>query len=225
MPYKRKYRKKKYSRRRPRKKFRRPRRRGAIRYMKLNTQLIPDQTYVKLVYHDIIQEDSQPSNTHLFRLNSIFDPDFTGVGGQPLGVDQWRNFYTDYQCTGSSIKVTVLNASSSQNSVVAVFPSSVSTINPISDAIEQPYSRYKWVGVNTGMNRAVIKNYMSVKRLEARSTDSINYAADFNANPTITKFWHIAFASADGVANVQLTLDVRMVFYCKLFRRRQLTAS
>lgn len=40
---------------------------------------------------------------HLFNLNSIFDPDQTGTGHQPLGHDEWANFYKRYQVIGAKI--------------------------------------------------------------------------------------------------------------------------
>ncbi len=224
MPYKRKYRKRKSSRRRPRKRFRRRRRGSRITYSKISTITQPDQTYVKFRYHDILNEGGIQGATHVFRMNSLFDPDLTGIGEQPMGFDQWKQFYTNYQVLGSSIKVIALNASLN-NAVVCVFPSNVSTPVDISDSIEQPYAKYKWIGNQNGMNRATIKHYMSVRKMEARSTDSINFAANINANPSSTKFWHIAFASNDGVQTVNLDLDVTLTFYTKLFRRSQLVAS
>lgn len=35
-------------------------------------------------------------NFQQFRLNSAFDPDYTGTGHQPMGYDQWAGFYNHY---------------------------------------------------------------------------------------------------------------------------------
>jgi len=42
---------------------------------------------------------------YTFRLNSIFDPDFSGVGHQPLAHDQWQLFYNHYVVTRCSWEV------------------------------------------------------------------------------------------------------------------------
>lgn len=36
------------------------------------------------------------TSTAVIRLNSLFDPDQTGVGHQPRGYDQWKLFYLNY---------------------------------------------------------------------------------------------------------------------------------
>lgn len=44
--------------------------------------------------------------SHIFRANSIFDPDFTGSGGQPYGHDQYQAIYTSYRVLKSTIRCT-----------------------------------------------------------------------------------------------------------------------
>lgn len=38
-----------------------------------------------------------------FRLNSLFDPDFTGTGAQPTGFDQWMALYDRYRVLATEI--------------------------------------------------------------------------------------------------------------------------
>lgn len=42
---------------------------------------------------------------HTFRLNSVYDPDHTGVGGQPNGFDTWNTIYNRYAVIGASYTV------------------------------------------------------------------------------------------------------------------------
>jgi hypothetical protein len=59
---------------------------------------------VKLTYADTFNYSITPSGggaRQIFRANSIFDPDYTGVGHQPLFRDMWAsqyNFYTVLAC-------------------------------------------------------------------------------------------------------------------------------
>ncbi len=46
----------------------------------------------------------------VFRANSLYDPDFTGVGHQPLGFDQLAVLYNHYVVNSARIKVQVHSA-------------------------------------------------------------------------------------------------------------------
>lgn len=47
----------------------------------------------------------------VFRANSVYDPDYTGVGGQPYGHDQWASIYSAYCVVRSRIKITACPSS------------------------------------------------------------------------------------------------------------------
>jgi len=68
----------------------------------------PQQMKVRLRYVDeyIMTSTAGSTVTQTFRMNSIFDPDFTGVGHQPYGHDQWSPLYNTYVVLGSKLKAT-----------------------------------------------------------------------------------------------------------------------
>lgn len=75
---------------------------------------------------------------HLFRANSCHDPDYTGVGRQPMAWDEWKALYNHYCVVGSKIKVTVLSDSGTTSPfVVGVY---------LSDGTTLPYTN--WNGYN-----------------------------------------------------------------------------
>lgn len=45
--------------------------------------------------------------SYSFRANSCFDPDYTGIGHQPMGFDQFAALFAHYTVLKSTIKVTV----------------------------------------------------------------------------------------------------------------------
>lgn len=49
---------------------------------------------------------------HRYRVNSLYDPDYTGVGSQPMYRDQMAELYNNYVVDGSRIKVTLLPVTS-----------------------------------------------------------------------------------------------------------------
>lgn len=95
------------SRRRP---YRRRtyKRRRMVRYRRSPIlEGFPKRKLVKLRYVQEITIDAGLSSyaVHEFRANSVFDPDFTGVGHQPMGFDEWSALYERYTVYGSKINV------------------------------------------------------------------------------------------------------------------------
>ena len=60
--------------------------------------------YVDFITLDMGALDSGIPKTYNFRANSIFDPDLSGVGHQPMGHDEMSTVYDHYCVIGSKIK-------------------------------------------------------------------------------------------------------------------------
>jgi len=52
---------------------------------------------------------------HVFAANSLYDPDQTGVGNQPVGFDEWMNLYQFYTVVGGTVKCDPIDESTSNN--------------------------------------------------------------------------------------------------------------
>jgi len=93
-----------------RKKGRKLRGYGTTRSNTINGPLAMRQI-VKLRYaEDVNISAGIALGSYDFRANSIFDPNLTGIGHQPLGHDQWAVFYDHYVVLGARIKVTLTQA-------------------------------------------------------------------------------------------------------------------
>lgn len=55
----------------------------------------------------------------VWRLNSLFDPDETGVGHQPYGRDQMAGLYNRYKVLSADVTLTVLNRSGTVPTIFA----------------------------------------------------------------------------------------------------------
>ena len=74
---------------------------------------IPDYSTIKLAYYDRVSTGAiiAPAlSTYIFRLNSVFDPDVTGVGHQPLGRDHWAQTYKYYRVLSCEVTLKWYNA-------------------------------------------------------------------------------------------------------------------
>lgn len=71
-----------------------------------NRAVVPRRKFKNLYYHDTIAiNDAGGDFNYIFKVNSLFDPDLTGVGHQPRGLDQWAAFYRQYKV--HAVKATV----------------------------------------------------------------------------------------------------------------------
>ena len=204
--------------------------------MKIKKQtLLPDQMYVKLKYVDRIAyvDQSIPTVTVTFAANGLFDVDLSNIGHQPLGYDQWSNFYQKYEVLASAIKCNIIAGSGSGNAVrqeITLYPSSQNTVVDLASAREQPFVKHRYMSGGQLNFLQQIKQYITIKKLEARNTASINFSgstgqAGTGTNPTNLKYWHIRVNTLDVTENVNCYLDVQITYYVKLFRKFSLTGS
>jgi len=56
----------------------------------------PDRIMVKLPYETTVQLTGAITVDHIMNTNSLFDPDRTGAGHQPMGFDTWSVIYNRY---------------------------------------------------------------------------------------------------------------------------------
>jgi hypothetical protein len=111
--------------------------------------IVPDRVLVTMPYGEMIQRSpAATTDFYTFRLNSTFDPDLTGVGHQPLGRDQFAGvLYNRYRV--HSVKVTVdYSAFLAANVPILAYTymSNGYNLSTITDALEQPYTKYKFMG-------------------------------------------------------------------------------
>jgi len=74
-----------------------------------------------------------------FRLNGLFDPDFSLGGHQPMGFDEWSAFYGRYRVKSAKCKIrAVSNTTVNVPMAVIAYPSNSSaTVGNLSAALEQ----------------------------------------------------------------------------------------
>lgn len=64
---------------------------------------------------------------YVFRLNSIYDPDYSGAGDYPNGYSAWSNFYADYRVHRVVIDLAFTDPSSDGMAVAALLQYSNAT--------------------------------------------------------------------------------------------------
>ncbi len=154
----------------------------------------------------------------VYRANSLYDPDRSGAGGQPLYYDTISAIYNQNVVIGCRIHAQVINAGTNQVHC-SVFPSNTySFAGNISDAQEQDKCSYAVLGSSTGSASEVfLQTYEdSANVLGAKDPlDSYNLQAATGSNPNTTWNFIAAFQTLDGTnvnATVFFTLDFDVIW-------------
>lgn len=159
---------------------------------------------------------------YIFRLNSVFDPNSTGTGHQPLLHDQMAQVFERYCVIGCGYKVTFSNSSTSNRNVVGVYISDrVDTSSDFTLLIEQGSAQYKSLAVaDSGQSIATFSGYVDLPKLMGQTKDayiaSSNYAVEFGVDPGDPGYLHCVAAdiSAGGGTVTTLAVELQMDVLC-----------
>lgn len=166
---------------------------------------------------------------YIFRLNSIYDPDYSGTGDYPNGYTAWSNFYADYRVHRVAIDLTFTDPSADGMAVGALLQYSNATSGLAGSSIQTADSQQK-ADVrplnNTGSQQVRISRVMNIWDLDGNTRlqwlANPGYQAVFGQNPTLSPYIRIAaacFTSATPTCSVL----VRLSYHVELFDRIDLT--
>lgn len=168
--------------RRPRNKMRRFKRRGVKVMSALSP--IPARQIVKMKYSTSFATAIGTSYNQRINLNSIFDPDQTGVGHQPYGTDQLAALYNRYRVISCSYVLTAFSAASGIR-FGAVPANEYKTFTTVAELAENPRAQVRVQ--YPGATPQTIKGKVYMPALTGRGKTEYmsddRYQAQFGANP------------------------------------------
>jgi len=177
----------------------------------------PDTFRTTLRYAENISLTGAAAVAQTFRATSIYDPNQTGAGAQPLWYDAFASIYKKYHVKSSRIFVTIINNGTS-NIQTSVFPSvDASFAGAMVDRLQQPKASYGILQANTGGNAAT---FLSTHENTAHmygtrdSQDDPDLAALFGANPAIGWYFLLAAQTFSGAvvdATAICTIDYDVI--------------
>ncbi len=161
-----------------------------------------------------------------FRLNDLYDPDFTGAGSQPMYFDQLcaaGGPYTKFRVFGATAKVTFINLSAN-TSVCGIFPSpNASSPAGLKQAMEKPWGQFSPLAYNSagGSKHTFSKKCTTAQILGLAPSHPKNdeyLAGAYNASPVLMDYLicYIYAASGSGSvasASVFIEIDYDAEFY------------
>lgn len=171
--------------------YRRPR----IKNLSMGGGFLPRKAIRKLTYAaDFSINAGIVLAGHSFRLNSLFDPDETGVGHQPYGFDQMMTYYGRYTVVGCNISVTAFYADDSGAEhafMVGSFladsaETKIDTPQSASDMIEMPGVNYKIM--SAGQYSASFNRFVAIPKFfnagKGGYLTEPEFSATSGSNPT-----------------------------------------
>lgn len=161
------------------------------------------------------------SAEHLFRLGSIFDPDFTGGGHQPTGHDELSNIFERYQVYKIDWKAEFVNTDGTNPCMVGyrLNDQSTTTVQPI-ELIENGNAEFSVLtGAGNDSSKSVFQGTVynckvhGVSYKQYMSND--DYGANFGSNPVEDAYISF-FADGLGTDTATVRLVLHLVYHTKL---------
>lgn len=146
---------------------------------------------------------------HVFRANSLYDPDLTGTGHQPRGYDQWCPvFYNNWVIVGAKITVRFVSTGETtikENTYMVGITLSEDTVVPSSamDEMEKAKSSYRTLTNSGSSGKAMVSKGYSAKKFWKQKDllGDPNQRGVYNANPSKTARWTVWAAPFDGATD------------------------
>lgn len=167
-----------------------------------------------------------------WNLNSIYDPNLSGVGHQPYGHDQMQDIYNRYRVYKVDYAISAYNTDGTINySVVAALPANevIGTLNGISELMESPRAKYITQAPNAALK--VLRGSISLPSLAGRTKAQYladdRYQATFGASPAEQLVLNVMAGTISGAsgnggsATNTMNLSISLVYHVECFDIKQ----
>jgi len=182
----------------------------------------PDKMFVKLKYNQSSYFGATTIGQQVFRLNSLYDPDYTGAGTQPACFDQWcPAIYNRYRVRGAYVQIDFVNHDSASVTNAGYVLGNNLTTWADNRWMTQTRSQSALLGHDGGANKTSMSFYVDLKDIygisrEQLATDDGTQAV-YNANPTDSCLLTIVGSDAGLATNINLVWNCTITYYAELF--------
>lgn len=167
------------------------------------------------------------ANDYIFRLNSLFDPDYTSAGHQPMYFDQLAAIYNKYKVFKTSWVIKMIVSSDTTGSVeTTIVPNNnlASLAAAGADTIaEMPRAFYKQWNSNTPIT---MRGSCNLPKLTGRTSAQYKsddlYGANVGTNPSEELALHLINISS---STLTVTFDAQLKFHCEFYDPNNVSGS
>lgn len=158
--------------------------------------------------------------THIFSLNSLFDPDLTGGGHQPRGFDQIMTMYDHYTVINTKVRIDAHNNETNRGAyIVATLRDNNISASNYTDYTESLNSQWKILGIeSSGSADKVLALNINPNQFLGRShpLSDPDLKGGITSAPKEEAFVHISAMGIDQFTacsvNVMVTLSYTVIF-------------
>jgi len=180
------------------------------------------RTRLSYVSHFTYSAVTVTPSDQIMRGNSVFDPDFSGTGGQPNNFDDFALHYGSYRVYGSRIRAWC--AMSAGQGELTIIPrrdtTAINTIPLLENSQSEPYCKHRTVGPNSSSSGAAsITHSMQSAKIMAVPMVDTDMSALVTTNPARAFYWHVVFNSFDFSTSTTAEVNVEVVYDVEFFVR------
>lgn len=199
----------------------------------------PTEIRTSLRYSDVITLTSTANAVanHVFRMNSLFDPDFTGTGHQPYYFDQLATIYQRYTVIGSKLTATFTPIPAAINGagttqlngpvLCAVWgdPTSTNTTT-LSTIMETNTASSGLISTATGGNNRLVlsTNYSPETKLGLSNGDDTVGSSTSNS-PSQVWYGIVSLADVGLASATSVSVKIDMEFRVRFFQQIDISGS
>lgn len=188
---------------------------------------LPKAVYTKLTFvqHQTLSSTTVTPTSYVYRLNSIYDPDYTGSGSQPYMRDQLSALYSYYTVSGCKVCITY-STDTTQDSLLTIRQTpNTYTLGDIDLEIERGAMKR----IVSSSQPGYVKNYYSISKcfgIPKRKllSDDI-YSAGISATPASTLYLQIGSIATDRATSATVQIQVELTYYVKFWSPIDQSAS
>lgn len=164
---------------------------------------------------------------YYFRAASIFDPDLSGVGHQPLGHDQLETMYQRYRVLSAKITVEAVNSLATSSPCTLYVAPRTTTVGVGPDSIQEATGT-KYCVLSGAENRVgKLSVYMNIDKMEGDPGAKYDkdYTASFGSNPTRDVYFIVGCNNIAGGSQVAVAANVKIEYTVRCYDRIDLLQS
>jgi len=188
---------------------------------------LPDKAMVKHKYVELFATANLANLPWVWRFscNSMFDPNTTGVGHQPLYRDEFAALYNHYRVISSKVKVRIQRLNSATDNLPAVILVDIDDDAATNIDIRTQMEEGRNVKFIAGdMRPTVITKSWNAKKHFPSGTMQ-NLSAAVGSNPAEQSYYNIMVQPTDLASIVSFHATVEIEYYVQWFEKKTPTPS